>query len=410
MKPERPLLHAIRMVRRNFKSYAMLSITIALSFSVLLGYLLLSDSNHYNSFKEIFSTPNQVVMAYTYDSRTEILQRLIAQVKQEDPDCYAYSYVTSSAFLPQYDGIAAETVLLPANETVVFQEMLEERNSILYAKQVQVLEGKSFPLKTGEAVINRSAYDSLFGDTPLPATLTVTVPLEDGSQKLFSLSVVGIAADTNEAPFSCDLLGRVTGTVKVYTPATLLRPVGKQAQGKQTVFFYSQQPEKARQLCEQYKKVLSSTCVIHAVCTAQAEANEVLLSSAQTKTLICVMLLLILGVNLYGCFSNALNDRRFEIGVKRAIGATPMAVIRQFLTEGFCVTLLNIFASVAIVAELAIVYKCWQHFQGTEWIVYLSPYSAGAFLVCSLGMTVIFSLLFAYQSEQVETASQLKAE
>ena len=42
--------------------------------------------------------------------------------------------------------------------------------------------------------------------------------------------------------------------------------------------------------------------------------------------------------------------------------------------------------------------------------VYLSPYSFGIFAVCAVTLTVVFSLIFAYRSTQVEVVQYLKAE
>lgn len=47
------------MVGRKWKSYALLSVTIVLSFSLLLGYLTFSDSAIYNENKELFSYRRQ---------------------------------------------------------------------------------------------------------------------------------------------------------------------------------------------------------------------------------------------------------------------------------------------------------------------------------------------------------------
>ena len=49
------LRHACTMVGRRLKTYAFLSVTIILSFSFLLGYLLLTDSKLYNDNKLTFS-------------------------------------------------------------------------------------------------------------------------------------------------------------------------------------------------------------------------------------------------------------------------------------------------------------------------------------------------------------------
>ena len=52
------------------------------------------------------------------------------------------------------------------------------------------------------------------------------------------------------------------------------------------------------------------------------------------KYIIAAVLFVILGINLYSAFSNALNERKYEIGIKRAIGAGKKDIMMQFLTEG----------------------------------------------------------------------------
>ena len=77
---------------------------------------------------------------------------------------------------------------------------------------------------------------------------------------------------------------------------------------------------------------------------------------------------------------------------------------------------LNILISVALVAHIFIVYKFIyertpnQFGQYFTWTIYISPYSVAMFAVCTLTLTVVFSLIFAYSSTQVRIADQLKAE
>ena len=122
-------------------------------------------------------------------------------------------------------------------------------------------------------------------------------------------------------------------------------------------------------------------------------------------------MLLLLGVNLYSSFSNALNERKYEIGVKRAIGASAWAIVRQFFMEGMAVMLLNILLSVLLVSNLLCLYKLYQHFAlGEQWVIAVSLYSAAMFGICSVTLTLVFSMLFAYRSTQVEVVQYLKAE
>ena len=54
-KPFGILRHAFKMVVRNIRSYTMLSVTIILSFSILLGFMGYMDTEHYNTNKKILS-------------------------------------------------------------------------------------------------------------------------------------------------------------------------------------------------------------------------------------------------------------------------------------------------------------------------------------------------------------------
>lgn len=47
---------------------------------------------------------------------------------------------------------------------------------------------------------------------------------------------------------------------------------------------------------------------------------------------------------------------------------------------------------------------------GQNWIIYVSPYSLAMFAACTIALTVVFSMIFAYRSTQVRIADQLKAE
>ena len=124
-----------------------------------------------------------------------------------------------------------------------------------------------------------------------------------------------------------------------------------------------------------------------------------------------MILFILLGINLFSSFKNALNERRFEIGVKRAIGAGKKSIVGQFFREGMIVMVSNIAFSIYLIFSLAVIYKTVQkYFFDTTWTIDLSPYSAVIFLFSAFFLSVSFSLIFAYQSTNVEIASRLKAE
>ena len=175
---------------------------------------------------------------------------------------------------------------------------------------------------------------------------------------------------------------------------------------------YSDSPEEMAAFAEK----LDFVGAFDARCIAQNQAIEKIQTSNQTKAIIAAALLLLLGINLYSSFTNALNDRKFEIGVKRAVGASAWAIVRQFMYESILVMVVNILISIAVVADVFLVYKlyllCLPADQGQwrDWTIWCSSYSIGMFAACAVALTVVFSLIFAYKSTQVQVVDYLKAE
>lgn len=79
---------------------------------------------------------------------------------------------------------------------------------------------------------------------------------------------------------------------------------------------------------------------------------------------------------MHSSFSNAMNERKFEIGVRRAIGASKKSIMLQFLIEGFTVMLINLLLSI---------------------------------MICVF-FIITFSILFAFMSTRVEIVDYLKNE
>jgi len=125
----------------------------------------------------------------------------------------------------------------------------------------------------------------------------------------------------------------------------------------------------------------------------------------------------ILGINLYGGFSNVLERRRFEVGIKRALGASKWDIIGQFMWESLLLMLCNIFVTVVVVFNGFLIYKyiyeaAWgfENFSHTLWTIYLNGTSIGMFAIVTLALTLLFSGIFAVKATQVTVVDYLKAE
>ena len=151
------------------------------------------------------------------------------------------------------------------------------------------------------------------------------------------------------------------------------------------------------------------------VYTRKTEAMREMQIHAQTKMIIVLLMFVLLGINLYGSFSNALDRRRFEVGIKRAIGASKAAIIGQFMWESLLLMIINTFISVVLVFNGFLAYKYyweadWDFNPYWKWTIYMNGTSMAMFVIVTLSLTVLFSVIFAIKATQVQVVEYLKAE
>lgn len=408
-------VHATKMVARNYRSYVMLSVTIILSFAVLLGYLTLSDSALYNQYRELLALPGNIVLAEDA-LNTGSLGALPAMVSRADPDARGFSYVTTTTRLWQYsDTLYASLYFMPEGRQRVFVPHVSQSVFLSAREQTPIAGREYFELYGNEAFIGECLYRVLNPEGGFPFPLFVPVRGDDGNTCVVELSVVGVCPDTgyDEPPhYVCNDSGEamLRGSCSIYTTQAVLRdyPIADLSGGEVTrlMWFCCKDPDAVAACVKQLGRV---NCYNNH--TAQTRAREAMRAQSESKLYTVIVLLLVLGLNLYSSFRNALSDRQFEIGVRRAIGAGAWDIIKQFLLEGMLVMLANILLSVVLVADGMLIYKLvLLLLDGTQWTVTVSRYSLAMFAVCSVSLTVLFSTLFAYSSSRVEIIRHLKAE
>ncbi|MGN1235629.1 MAG: ABC transporter permease [Christensenellaceae bacterium] len=380
-------LHSLKMVRKNFKSYLLLSITILISFSLLLAYLIYQDSTIYNSYKWVARLPQEVLRitpkggSIDMAERAECFERIMARLNACDADYYLFA--TESAKIEGYDG-TVRILYLPEAPFAYYQIMsggefsgnLLPEGKTLGSEEVWVSEGLYHTLQAyGETTIKISSISDQWANYA-PKEYTITEMMLDSDGK----PTVAIRYDPQRNPE-----GFKSFMMFAYAPIEYHEEI---------VSFVSQ------------NGYLSTSSYLLQRDQAVEKAK-----AAQDKALLVVFLYLILAVNLYGSFQNALNDRKFEIGVKRAVGAGKASIVGQFLSEGMVVMLGNMLLSAILVIDGFLLYKLLLYFQQYyQWIIVLTPYSLLTYLICCLGLSVSFSLMFAYRTTQVNVIENLRAE
>lgn len=407
------IAHAAKMLWRNKSSYAMLSVTIVLSFSLLLGYLAFMDSDLYNRYKVIFSAREDVVMAYTWDKNPVDHLALATKVKKADEDAQMYQFFSVNTRLTQYKHVNARLVFIPQGNRPVFTLAfgLDEKYGQVYqiSWQIWPIMGKTdFDLQGNEAIINESFFRAISPEGTLPVQIVVPVKWEDGKTTYIPLEVVGVSEDTADCNLGFDEYGDPKGQVEIYLSQALMgeyTAADFDGAVRRVTWISTDKPSEIALHAQQLGMVT------HSVADAQQEALVNIRAQKSTKGIIAIVLLLLLGINLYSSFSNALERRKYEIGVKRAIGASGGSIMGQFLMESMMIMLLNIAASIMIVLDVLVGYKLYVKIvENMTWTVNISIHTILMFLVCSLSLTTAFSLLFAYKSTKVEIVQYLKAE
>lgn len=413
----RHLRHACKLVGRNRVAYAKLSVTVVLSFTILLGYMALTDATLYNRYAKVFSLPREVVQCYTYENA--VAETFMQQVENNIPDAQYYSYFSASTALTSYDAdLHAECFFLPegvqtlyrADASSTLDANSADLRTVTCAEPIRLLGDKQdFCIQGNEAIINERFYNCLLAaGASEPLTIPVTFYWQGGGCSVWELRVVGVCED-DPAQFINydDERGQPTGYVSIYLAQSHLmeESAGNFSLARQIVFVSSSRPEQVMGLGR------ALGMVAQGIVEAQNEARSALRSAIRSKAVTAAVMLALLAINLYSSVSNVLETRRFEIGVKRAIGASRGAIVRQFLYEALLVLGFDTVLSAVLVADGLIVYKLVQKLtRGIVWIAYVSPYTVATYACCTLSLTVTFSLIFAYRSTQVEIVKYLKAE
>lgn len=406
------LIHAVQMVRKNAKNYALLSITVVLSFSALLAYLMYTDSSLYNSYKEVLSRDSHVI--YVPDT-SDAISRERALLDVLNREGLKGSYVRQE--------ISARTTKLNESHTAV-NEVFVTPSQVwgLYESghtksyQITWLDGreeKGVSLGLNEILISRSLYQLLGMEQKDVPTYELWLQAQNNNSSGIGIyfpvecRVTGLIED-GPASWSETVEGKSIAWFPIYISQATVEAASGNADPSyigREVLLYVDDPATAEQRIGE----LGLSCV--STYRQQQNAIRELQLHSQTKAMITLALFVLLAINLYGCFMNTLEHRKFEVGVKRAIGASGSAIMGQFLWEGILVMLCNLILSVALVVDVFLVYKYfYQINEGDVWTITLSGASIGMFAGVSICLTLLFSALFAYKSTQVEVVKQLKAE
>lgn len=386
------IIHAITMVKKNYKGYMMLSITAILCFSILLGYLMFTDSKTYNSYDELMGAdPNIIVSHNSYHgTKSENLETVIGQLDRLSDTEY---YLVNETGIDNDRGEYLEIHFLPDYVWGMFE--LEMLNSMPGIVRYDINGKNEFSLKDDEIIVPKSIYNSVMMEDEDACINIEYVGQTESVKKSYKLA--GYYDDS-------DMINEGMFTNKVYVTASSLGSVDIRFVN----FYLVIHTEQVDNVIEILQK--NDMAIIN-VKDDQGRAIADKNNNIKTKYIIGIALFVLLSINLYSAFTNTLNDRKFEIGVKRAIGAGKKDIMAQFLVEGLFVMIINIIIAIEIIISAALIYKgIYQKLHNEIFTLVLSRYSVILFLTCTLSLSVLFSMIFAYKTTNIEVIQYLKEE
>ena len=395
MKNQKMSVHSLLMFKKNIKDYKFVIIVMILSFCFVLNLLLYFDTTIYNENKETFSSPKELVTISNPDAQS--IELLESKLKREEKTIY-YNYYYQGA---EKDGITYETFFVPNN---IQQFYFDDTSSISLDKSENMIS-----LKKNEIYVSKDFYDYLNQKNNADMHIDLPVDMKDSSQIVRRYYVRGWfeinqnqERDVYYLNYNEDF-DEWEGRVAIMARQDSVPNETVEQENTITVIY----SKKIKNVID----ILSTLGIeYNSPLEWQENAKIIIRSAILSECIIIVVLYILLGINIRSIAINTLNKRKFEIGVRRAIGAKKTDIIMQFLIESGVVMILSLIFSVAITCFIGCIYKIYCFLKLKEVILIISPYSIMVFSIFVLFTSLYFSFSFAYQTTKVEVVQYLKQE
>lgn len=393
---------AVRMVEKNIKSYAFLSVTIILSLSVLGIYMIYADSTTFNDNKETLkASPYIITLSFEKNDLKKI--DLFSKKLDKFKDTHYYTYGSYQAIpLSDVNGIDNYHVIIglyviPDNVWGFYYN--EE-------KRVVLSDGSyDFSLKKNEVIIPEVLYNAMYENEADTLEKKITLRLGDGENDTDAEFTVVNTFDGNYLEYDTES-GKKLLYIDMYVGMSSLNDIDMGDFDEMYMTIYTHNVDELIAYMDELNLSNYSTAKYD-----KEKVQEEFIVEANIKMIIVVALIFLLGVNLFSSFSNAMKERRYEISVRRAMGASKTDIVIQFFLEGIIVMFIDVMISVAIILlALSCVKLYFYYVVSKSWIIFLSKYTIGMYAVSCIFLSVFFSIIFSVMATQVEIIRYLKGE
>lgn len=393
--------HALQMLQVNFYSYKLLSITIIITMSIILSFLIYTDTSMFNRYKYHYMLPDNIIQIYNNDRFSQLF------LDQYRSNHQVITWSKNTLNLYQYQTKERQVLVSAYCVPYTFKDVVHFEDQI--PQHMNIVEGRFFypqEISNNEYVVIIDQYlaNLLFlNESPIDQILKI--PLYDQELKLEYLQdfvIKGVVYNEVNSYGKTEYDELQLYRSGIYLPYAM----------NEKLDMNTNQPY-ATIISDDYITIANQALINRLDVTSTYRIQEMMKSEKRTVLNTSMILLMIittiLGINMFSALKNVIKERSSEIGIKLAIGITKKAIMLQFLIETSVLMFINFIISMMIV--LCIFYSI-QFYQiivhQVPYYIYISSYSMVLSIIIICTQSILYSLLITYFAIQVNVLDQIK--
>ena len=422
-KTTRLLKDAFRMYSIHFSKNFYLSISIAVSLLIFLAFALSVDFQFANYAKSYRRIQNNYIVVQVTDSK----QRL-----DLEDSLHSFSYITQSHSLGlaviQNEALSVSVDLNLISSDRFYSDIYirsgmdggeDIANAFGYEKYV-LLYGRETFHSPNEVILSTDFATLLAGDPKSALGMPISFGI-NGPEEIFT--VIGVYdAVLSERRVNQDAFNRIRqekapGKPLVFTVFLSNSRYHSLLDIPTDFYVFFKNEEECLKITETIDKLNSGSRNGKALYTyitpRQNESNvqSEYRSATSTKAFIMIIVSLISGISVFGTMKNSISDRKREIGIKKALGASDRDIVFCFMIENMLTAVLAMFITIGIASLISSVVCYYErHVQLVDFALCIYPSTVYLFLCFALSSVIGFSIIPAYHTTQINIVDTIRDE
>jgi|GEM_PF-5094866 len=409
--------------RANFKRSLMASISIAISVLMFLLISLYYDFNHATYAKGQLKTMNNNFFLSTVTEKDH--QKVMDVLQNENVIYVAQTNFYTSVKIDEENFFQLRCVAylcdsinenLPYNISSLYSDG-DDISNPNYVESFKVNVGRNYLLRSDEIIIGENMAKLLYGNSA--EAINKQLKLDNRPYK-----IVGVFEtirselyvnrnnyrDIKNGNFADnDFLGL---TFVVFASSEIANEFNAENRHYYVIYDTQEDYDRLNQKIEQY---INNDSNHNIGFMKRQDVKDYVTYNYRYNNYIKAILMLIIaifsGISVFGTMNNSIADRKKEIGIKKALGASDIDIMISFVIENIINSLLAIVISLGLASLIFIIYAFYmRRILYIDYIIEFYPLTIFLFICYTLSVVIGFSLLPAYRATQIDVIDILRDE